>query len=163
MSILIGVICFVALEIMSIPYAPLLAVLLGVTNLIPFFGPFLGAIPSCILIFLAVSCHQQKQQYNQKILCIEILRQQLFQKTADTGNLFPAGLPGWYGPSGRSIMHTVAAGRRKSFFGWCRLGRRWRKRLFRTLHNFLHTVSLVSTVRLGNVTVIQWNHLPESI
>lgn len=51
-SILIGVICFVALEIMGIPYAPLLAVLLGVTNLIPFFGPFLGAIPSCILIFL---------------------------------------------------------------------------------------------------------------
>ena len=34
------------------PYAPLLAVLLGVTNLIPFFGPFLGAIPSAILIFL---------------------------------------------------------------------------------------------------------------
>lgn len=51
-STLIGVICFVALEIMGIPYAPLLAVLLGVTNLIPFFGPFLGAIPSCILIFL---------------------------------------------------------------------------------------------------------------
>lgn len=51
-SVLIGVICFIALQIMGIPYAPLLGVLLGVTNMIPFFGPFLGAIPSAILIFL---------------------------------------------------------------------------------------------------------------
>ena len=51
-SVLIGLICFVALSIIDVPYAPLLAVLLGVTNLIPFFGPFLGAIPSAILIFL---------------------------------------------------------------------------------------------------------------
>ena len=51
-SVLIGIICFIALEIMGIPYAPLLGVLLGVTNMIPFFGPFLGAIPSAALIFL---------------------------------------------------------------------------------------------------------------
>ena len=51
-SVLIGVICFIALQIMGIPYAPLLGVLLGVTNMIPFFGPFLGAIPSAVLIFL---------------------------------------------------------------------------------------------------------------
>lgn len=51
-SVLIGAICFVAFQFMHIPYAPLLSVLIGVTNLIPFFGPFMGAIPSCILIFL---------------------------------------------------------------------------------------------------------------
>lgn len=51
-STIIGVICFVSFQFMGIPYAPLLSVLIGVTNLIPFFGPFLGAIPSCILIFL---------------------------------------------------------------------------------------------------------------
>lgn len=51
-SIIVGVICFVAFQFMGIPYAPLLSVLIAVTNLIPFFGPFLGAIPSCILIFL---------------------------------------------------------------------------------------------------------------
>ena len=51
-STLIGIVCFIALQIMGVPYAPLLAVLLGVTNMIPFFGPFLGAIPSAILIFL---------------------------------------------------------------------------------------------------------------
>lgn len=51
-SIIVGLICFVAFQVMGIPYAPLLSVLIAVTNLIPFFGPFMGAIPSCILIFL---------------------------------------------------------------------------------------------------------------
>ncbi len=49
---IVGIICFIAFQILHIPYAPLLSVLIGVTNLIPFFGPFMGAIPSCILIFL---------------------------------------------------------------------------------------------------------------
>ncbi len=49
---IVGIICFISFQILHIPYAPLLSVLIGVTNLIPFFGPFMGAIPSCILIFL---------------------------------------------------------------------------------------------------------------
>ena len=51
-AFIVGIICFIAFQILGFPYAPLLSVLIGVTNLIPFFGPFLGAIPSCILIFL---------------------------------------------------------------------------------------------------------------
>lgn len=51
-SAIIGVMCFVGCEILRIPFAPLIAVVVGVTNIIPFFGPFLGAIPSCILIVL---------------------------------------------------------------------------------------------------------------
>jgi predicted PurR-regulated permease PerM len=35
------------------PYTPLVSVIVGATNVIPFFGPFLGAIPSAILILLA--------------------------------------------------------------------------------------------------------------
>lgn len=51
-SMIIGVICFVGLQIMGIPYAMLISVIIGVTNVIPFFGPFIGAIPSAILIFV---------------------------------------------------------------------------------------------------------------
>ena len=36
--------------IFSMPYAPLCSVIVGVTNVIPFFGPFIGAIPSVIII-----------------------------------------------------------------------------------------------------------------
>lgn len=49
-STLIGVLYYIALSIMGIPYAPLIAVLCGVTNIIPIFGPFIGAIPSGFII-----------------------------------------------------------------------------------------------------------------
>lgn len=51
-SIIIGLLCFIILTICNIPYAILVSVIVGVTNIIPFFGPFIGAIPSIILIFL---------------------------------------------------------------------------------------------------------------
>ncbi len=51
-SAIIGAICFVVLSILRMPYALLVTVIVGVTNIIPFFGPFIGGIPSAILIFL---------------------------------------------------------------------------------------------------------------
>ena len=51
-ALIVGVVSFVFLNLTGMPYAPLLSILIGLTNLIPFFGPFLGAIPSCVLIFL---------------------------------------------------------------------------------------------------------------
>ena len=52
-SLIIGIICFVCSTLFNFPYAPLVSVIVGVTNIIPFFGPFLGAIPSLFLILLA--------------------------------------------------------------------------------------------------------------
>lgn len=49
---LLGVIFFVVLTVFNFPYAPLIAVLCGVANIIPFFGPFIGAIPSAFILFL---------------------------------------------------------------------------------------------------------------
>ena len=51
-SLIIGIICFICSTIFRFPYAALVSVIVGVTNVIPFFGPFLGAIPSLLLIFL---------------------------------------------------------------------------------------------------------------
>ncbi|MDO4453007.1 MAG: AI-2E family transporter [Eubacteriales bacterium] len=51
-SLIIGVLCFVGMTIMKMPYIPLVSVIVGVTNVIPFFGPYLGAIPSILLILL---------------------------------------------------------------------------------------------------------------
>ncbi len=52
-SMIIGVLCFICLYFMKMPYALLVSVIVGVTNVIPFFGPYLGAVPSTILIMLA--------------------------------------------------------------------------------------------------------------
>ena len=51
-SLIIGILCFFFSSIFKFPYAPLVSVVVGITNMIPFFGPFLGAIPSAILILL---------------------------------------------------------------------------------------------------------------
>ncbi len=52
-SFCIFLICCVALPIMRMPYAMLISVVIGVTNIIPFFGPFIGAIPSVIIVFIS--------------------------------------------------------------------------------------------------------------
>ena len=52
-SAIIGVLCFVGLSILKMPYVMLVSVIVGVTNIIPFFGPYIGAVPSTILIMLA--------------------------------------------------------------------------------------------------------------
>ena len=51
-SLIIGILCFVCCSVLKFPYTPLVSVIVGVTNIIPFFGPFLGAIPSTFLILL---------------------------------------------------------------------------------------------------------------
>lgn len=52
-STIVGLIYYVVLTLIGIPYAPLVAVICGVTNIIPIFGPFIGAFPSGIIILAA--------------------------------------------------------------------------------------------------------------
>lgn len=49
-SLIIGVLTFFVLIIFNMPYAILVSVIIGITNIIPFFGPFIGAIPSFVII-----------------------------------------------------------------------------------------------------------------
>ena len=51
-SLIVGMVCFVCLTLMQMPYTLLVSVIVGVTNIIPMFGPFIGAIPSAFLILL---------------------------------------------------------------------------------------------------------------
>lgn len=49
-SIIIGFLTFIIVSIFRIPYPMLISVIVGVTNVIPFFGPFIGAIPSAFIV-----------------------------------------------------------------------------------------------------------------
>ncbi len=51
-SIIIGIICFVCTSIIGTPYSILVSVIIGVTNIIPFFGPWIGGIPSALLVLM---------------------------------------------------------------------------------------------------------------
>ena len=51
-SAIIGVLCFIGMNILGMQYAVLISVVVGVTNVIPFFGPFIGAIPSVMILLI---------------------------------------------------------------------------------------------------------------
>ncbi len=56
-SIIIGLLCFIGTTLLGTPYAALVSLIVGVTNVIPFFGPYLGAIPSAFLILIVDLTH----------------------------------------------------------------------------------------------------------
>lgn len=56
-GIIIGVITFIVMSLFGIPLPILCSVIVGITNIIPFFGPFIGAIPAALLITLESPIH----------------------------------------------------------------------------------------------------------
>ncbi len=52
-SIIIGCLCFICMTIMKLDFAVLISVIVGITNIIPFFGPFIGAVPSALLLLVS--------------------------------------------------------------------------------------------------------------
>lgn len=103
-SLIIGILCFIFSRIFRFPYAPLVSVIVGVTNVIPFFGPFLGAVPSLFLILLASPV---KALY---FLLFIIALQQV------DGNIIgPKILGGSTGLSGLGVIVAILVG--GSFFG----------------------------------------------
>ena len=49
-SIVIGILCYIIMLILGLEYATLISVIVGITNVLPFFGPFIGAIPSILIL-----------------------------------------------------------------------------------------------------------------
>lgn len=51
-SLIIGIICYIVCSVLQMPYTLLISVIVGVTNIIPFFGPLIGAVPSALIILM---------------------------------------------------------------------------------------------------------------
>ena len=51
-AVLVGIVCAVFMLICRIPYAALISVIIAITNIIPFFGPYIGGVPSCLLVLM---------------------------------------------------------------------------------------------------------------
>ena len=56
-SIIIGILCFIIMSIFGWEYSLLISCIIGITNIIPFFGPFIGAIPSALLLLMVNPMH----------------------------------------------------------------------------------------------------------
>lgn len=49
-STIIGILCFIIMSVIGLKYALLISVIVGITNMIPYFGPFIGAVPGAVLL-----------------------------------------------------------------------------------------------------------------
>ena len=56
-SLIIGIICFLCMSLFGWEYSLLISCIIGLTNIIPFFGPFIGAIPSALLLLMVNPMH----------------------------------------------------------------------------------------------------------
>lgn len=56
-STIIGILCFITMTVIGLPYALLISVIVAVCNIIPFFGPFIGGIPSAALLLMISPIH----------------------------------------------------------------------------------------------------------
>lgn len=70
-SLIIGILCFIGMVFIYSPYAILIAIIVGVTNMIPFFGPFIGAIPSAMILLMV-------SPFDALIFCAFVLALQQF-------------------------------------------------------------------------------------
>lgn len=98
-SAIVGVICLVFLSLFNMPYAVLISVVIAVTNMIPFFGPFIGAVPSAFLLLM-----ESPTQCLIFIIFIIILQQ------IDGNVLGPKILSGTTGLSGFWVMFAILVG-----------------------------------------------------
>lgn len=56
-STIIGLLCFLLMTILRLEYAPLISLIVGVTNMIPYFGPFIGAVPGVLILLFVKPFH----------------------------------------------------------------------------------------------------------
>lgn len=98
-GMIIGVLCFIGTSLLNIPYSVLISVIVGITNVIPFFGPFLGAVP-CIFMLLIIDPW--------KAICFAIFI--LILQQIDGNIIGPKILGSSIGISGMFIMFSVIIG-----------------------------------------------------
>ena len=104
-SAIIGILCYICCQLMNMPYTLLVAVIVGVTNVIPFFGPFIGAIPSAFIILLV-----------DPMKCLIFLVFILILQQFDGNILGPKILGSSTGVNGFWIMFAIIIG--GGFFGF---------------------------------------------
>ena len=104
-SIIIGILCFIAMLFINKEYATLIAVIVGITNIIPFFGPIIGAVP-CALLLLIVDPFE----------CLIFVIMIIILQQLDGNVIGPAILGDSVGLSSLWIMFAILVG--GAYFGF---------------------------------------------
>lgn len=110
-SIIIGILCYIGCLILRMPYALLVSTFIGITNIIPFFGPLIGAIPSALVIFM-----------ESPVKCLVFLIFVFVLQQFDGNFLGPKILGSTVGINGFWIMFAIIVGSGLFGFGGMLLG-----------------------------------------
>ncbi len=110
-SLIIGILCYIGCVVLRLEYAVLVSFIVGVTNIIPFFGPFIGAIPSALIILTVSPMHAL-------VFVIFIVLLQQF----DGNILGPKILGNRVGINGFWVMFSILVGAGLFGFGGMLLG-----------------------------------------
>ncbi|MGI6737598.1 MAG: AI-2E family transporter [Anaerovoracaceae bacterium] len=110
-SLIVGIICFICMSLFRWPYAVLISVIVGVTNFIPFFGPFIGAIPSALLLLMV-----------DPLTCLQFLIFILILQQVDGNIIGPKILGDSTGLSSFWVMFAILVGGALFGFGGLVLG-----------------------------------------
>ncbi len=98
-SAIIGLICYVVCAILNMPYAMLVSVIVGVTNIIPFFGPFIGAVPAAIIILM-----------ESPVMCLVFILFIIILQQVDGNIIGPKILGSSIGINGFWVMFSIILG-----------------------------------------------------
>lgn len=104
-SLIIGILCFISMLFINKEYAALISVIVGITNIIPFFGPFIGAVP-CALLLLIV----------EPLDCLIFIIMIIILQQVDGNIIGPAILGDSVGLSSLWIMFAILVG--GAYFGF---------------------------------------------
>lgn len=98
-SLIMGILCFICMSIIHLPYSILISTIVGVTNFIPFFGPFIGAIPSALIL-----CVESPVQAGYFLILVLVLQQ------IDGNIIGPKILGGTTGLASFWVMFAILVG-----------------------------------------------------
>lgn len=101
-AFILGTLCFIGMSIFKMPYALLVSVIIGLTNVIPIFGPILGAIPSTFIILMAEPTQPMNAVWF--IIFIVVLQQ------IDGNIIYPRIVGNSIGLSGLWVMFAILVG-----------------------------------------------------
>lgn len=98
-SLIIGILCYIGVSILKMPYPVLLATIVGITNIIPYFGPIIGTIPCAVLVLL-----------DSPLKCLYFVIFVLALQQVDGNIIGPKILGGNVGISGFWILVSITVG-----------------------------------------------------
>lgn len=110
-SIIIGILCYIGVSALKMPYPELLAIIIGITNVIPYFGPIIGAVPCAILVVM-----------NSPLQCLYFLIFLLILQQVDGNIIGPRILGENVGISSFWILVAISVGGGLFGFGGMLLG-----------------------------------------